>query len=286
MHAARSRWDWRAYLLLTPALVAMALFFVAAMAVLLLLGFQRVEEGRTLDGLTGANAMRFFTTRYHWDVMATSVKLGALTAGLCALIGYPVAFAIDRIRRPVARSLALFILFSPLLTSVVVRSYGWELVLGDHGFINSILLALHVTGRPLPMLFEFSGVTIAMVHILLPFMVLPILGVLNQLNPNLVEAAQDLGATPVHVFARVLLPLTVQGVVVGCQLVFALAISAFATPTLLGGGRVQVLAGLIYNDVGQLDWPLAAVGSYALLAVALAALFVFDRMLRLTRRSV
>lgn len=283
MSAASRRGIARGYVLVGPAMVAMLLFFATAMAVLLLLAFQRVDEGQVLDGLTGANVVRFASNRYYWGVIATSMKLGAVTVVVSALVGYPVAFAIDRLRRPAARNLALFLLFSPLLTSVVVRSYGWELVLGDHGFINSILLGLHVLGRPLPLLFEFSGVTIAMVHILLPFMVLPILGVLTQLPGNLIEAAQDLGAPPIQVFWRVLLPLTIQGVVVGCQLVFALTISAFATPTLLGGGRVQVLAGLIYNDVGQLDWPLAAVGSYVLLALALATILVFNRLLRLTR---
>ncbi|HEX6547795.1 MAG TPA: ABC transporter permease [Candidatus Dormibacteraeota bacterium] len=275
---------WRGYALLGPAMAAMLLFFAAAMVVLLLLAFQRVEEGQVMSGLTGANLVRFASNRYYWGVIGTSMKLGAVTVVISALVGYPVALAIDRIRGTTVRGLALFLLFSPLLTSVIVRSYGWELMLGDHGVINTILLDLHILARPLRILFEFSGVTVAMVHILLPFMVLPILGVLSQMNPSLVEAAQDLGASRLQVFLRILLPLTIQGVVVGCQLVFALSISAFATPTLLGGGRVQVLAGLIYNDVGQLDWPLAAVESYALLVLALATVLVFNRLLRLTAR--
>jgi putative spermidine/putrescine transport system permease protein len=119
-------------------------------------------------------------------------------------------------------------------------------------------------------------------------MVFPILAVLDQFDPTLEQAAADLGATGFTTFRRVILPLTVQGVIAGSQLVFALAISAFATPALLGGGRVQVLAEKIYNDVGGLDWPHAGVASYVLLALALGAIGLFTMLLRLqtgTRRA-
>ncbi|HZV51047.1 MAG TPA: ABC transporter permease [Candidatus Dormibacteraeota bacterium] len=279
---ARRPAGWRpdGYLFLLPALSVLVLFFLAAMAVLLSFSFERFVGGRFLPGTTTGNFTTFLGGHYYWSVIATTVKLGTVTTFLCALIGYPTAYALNAMRRPLVRNLGYFALFAPLLTSVIVRSYGWSLLLGDHGFINQILLSLHVVRTPVPMLYEFSGVVIALVHILLPFMVFPVVSVLGQLDPALKLASADLGANRLQTFFRVTLPLTVQGLVVGCELVFALSISAFATPSLLGGGRVQVLPALIYNEVGGLNWPLAAVESYALLVLALAVIGIFTLLLR------
>ncbi|MHB8620019.1 MAG: ABC transporter permease [Chloroflexota bacterium] len=266
--------------MLSPALLVMTLFFVGSMLILFALGFQPFVGGHLTSGTTAGNYLQFLGGGYYWGIVATTMKLGALTAALCAVVGYPVAYALEKIRRPLARNAVYFIIFSPLMTSVVVRSYGWMLILGDDGFINSTLKGLHLIGRPIPLLFQFSGVTISLVHILLPFMVFPILSVLSQLEPSLKQAAADLGASGWETFRRVTFPLTVQGVIAGCELVFALSISAFATPSLLGGGRVQVLASLIYSDVGTLNWPLASVESYVLLALAIAAIAIFNRLLR------
>lgn len=279
------RWDPRGYLMLSPALAVMAVFFVVAMVILLLFSLQPFVGGQIQPGTTLDNYRHFLGGGYYWGVVATTMKLGGLATLLALLIGYPTAYALHRVRRPLWRNVCYFILFSPLLTSVVVRSYGWSLLLGDRGLINAVLRGLHLTSAPVHLLYEFSGVTIALVHILLPFMVFPILGVLGQVDTSLGEAASDLGANRWQTFGRVTLPLTVQGVLVGCQLVFALAISAFATPSLLGGGRVQVLATLIYGDVGELNWPLAAVESYALLALALIAIAAFNWLLSRTQRG-
>lgn len=276
----RRSWQLRGYVLLSPALGVMLLFFLAAMVVLLLFSFERFEEGEFLPGTTTASYATFLRGSYYWGVIGTTLKLGAITTLLCAVIGYPTAYALNSLRGPLARNLCYFALFAPLMTSVIVRSYGWALLLGDHGFVNDILLSLHLVRTPVPLLYEFAGVVIALVHILVPFMVFPIVGVLGQLDPALKLASADLGANRLQTFIRVTLPLTVQGLVVGCELVFALSISAFATPSLLGGGRVQVLPALIYNDVGGLNWPLASVESYALLVLALLAIGAFTLILR------
>lgn len=258
----------------------MLLFFVAAMGVLLAFSFQRFQEGEFLPGTTTQNFATFLRQPYYWSVVATTLKLGLITTIVTAVIGYPAAYALNALRRPLFRNICYFALFAPLLTSVIVRSYGWALLLGDHGFINDILLGLHVVRAPIRLLYEFPGVVVALVHILLPFMVFPIVGVLGQLDPALKLASADLGGNRAQTFIRVTLPLTIQGLVVGCELVFALSISAFATPSLLGGGRVQVLPALIYNDVGSLNWPLASVESYVLLVLALLAIGVFTLVLR------
>lgn len=277
----RRRFAWQAYVFLSPALVATSIVFAASMTILAIYSFRAFVAGRMLSAFSTATWSDLLTSSFFWSVVWTTMKLGLLTVALTVAIGYPMALALYRLPSKSLRYVAYFLLFSPLLTSVVVRSYGWALILGDGGFLNNLLLRWHVVQTPLRLLYQFSGVTIGLVHILLPFMVFPILAVLDQFDPTLEQAAADLGAHGFTTFRRVIFPLTVQGVIAGSQLVFALSISAFATPSLLGGGRVQVLAEKIYNDVGGLDWPHAGVASFVLLALALAAIGAFTLLLRL-----
>jgi putative spermidine/putrescine transport system permease protein len=284
----RRRFELRPYVLLSPGLLVTSFVFVAAMVILLSYSFREFVEGTIRDGHSLETWRAFLTSSFAWGVIGTTLKLAAVTVVATALLGYPMALALYRLPSRTLRYLAYFLIFSPLLTSVVVRSYGWALVLGDGGFINNLLMRWGLVDRPLRMLYEFSGVTVGLVHILLPFMIFPILSTLQQLDPMLEQSAADLGARGWTTFRRVTFPLTVQGVIAGSQLVFALAISAFATPALLGGGRVQVLAGQIYTDVGGLDWPNAAVASYVLLVLALVAIALFSVLLRVqtgTRRA-
>lgn len=275
------RFEWRGWALLSPALLATTFVFALAMLILLSYSFREFSEGTIQDGHSIGTWRSFLASSFVWGNIATTLKLGAVTVLASVLIGYPMALGLHRMRSGTLRILAYFLIFSPLMTSVVVRSYGWALVLGDGGFINNLLLRAGIVDYPVRMLYEFSGVTVGLVHILLPFMIFPILATLQQLDPVLEQSAADLGAPGRTIFRRVTLPLTVQGVIAGSQLVFALAISAFATPALLGGGRVQVLAGQIYTDVGGLDWPNAAVGSYVLLVLALMAIALFSAALRM-----
>ncbi|RBQ17931.1 hypothetical protein DP939_21390 [Spongiactinospora rosea] len=272
-----------AYLLAAPSLVVLAAVFVGAMLTLLEYSFHEyVPGGADIPG-TLATWAEFLTSGYHWGVVAETVRLGLFSTVVAALVGYPTALALHRIRRPGWRYAGLFVIFAPLLTSVVARTYGWELVLGDSGLLNGVLGGLGL--GPVELLYQRSAVVIALVHILLPFMVFPILSSLGQLDPALDEAAGDLGAGALRRFVKVTLPLTAPGLLAGAQLVFALSISSFATPSLLGGGRVNVLATDIYDNVNNVDWPLAAVSSYALLILAVVALAIFGWLQRRTARA-
>lgn len=270
----------RPYLLLAPALSLMAAVLLAALAVLVVYSLWRFTGGQIEEVWTLDTWRSFLGDGLSWRIIGRTMLLGAVTVVACALVGYPVAYALHRIRRPAWRWAAYLVIFSPLMTSVVVRTYGWSLVLGDSGFINGTLRDLGVIDDPIALLYQFPGVVIALVHILLPFMVFPILSVLSQLDDSLGEAAADLGAGRRTIFTRITLPLTMQGVLAGSQLVFALSISAFATPALLGGGRVEVLATQIYSDVGSLNWPLASVASWTLLALALLSVAAFSGLAR------
>ncbi|MFW6197358.1 MAG: ABC transporter permease, partial [Myxococcota bacterium] len=240
----------------------------------------RFEQGVSSPERTLGEWADFLTDSYQWGIIGATVRLGAITTAWCVLIGFPTAMALHRLRRPLLRTVCYFILFAPLLTSVVARTYGWSLVLGDAGFINSLLTEPGPLDEPVPLLYNLRGVVVAMVHILLPFMVFPVLSSLRQVGDDMAEAAADLGAPRWRRFLHVTLPLSIPGVIAGSQLCFALTISAFATPSLLGGGRVHVLATNIYGDVGTLNWPRAAVAAYVLLALALVALAVFASIQR------
>ncbi len=251
------------------------------MVILLTYSFRTLSAGTLAPGHSTSTWREMLGSRFFWSIVTRTLKLGALTTVITALIGYPMAFALYRLKSPRLRTVAYFLIFSPLMTSVVVRLYGWSLILGDGGLINNLLLRLHLVDRPIRLLYNFPGVVIGLVHILLPFMIFPIVSSLVQLDPIYEQAAADLGAPSRTRFRRVILPLTVPGLIAGLQLVFALAISSFSTPALLGGGRVEVLGNEVYDSVGNVDWPGAAVASYVLLAISLATILVFTYLLRL-----
>ncbi|HEX9325812.1 MAG TPA: ABC transporter permease, partial [Reyranella sp.] len=163
----------------------------------------------------------------------------------------------------------IFVLL-PLWTSVLVRTYAWMVLLGRNGVFNRMLMDWGITSDPIPMLHNFTGVLIGMVHVLLPYMVLPIYGAVRRVDPAVVAAAAGLGASSWRIFWRIYIPLTLNGIFAGCVLVFVLSLGFFITPALLGGGRVIMIAVLIEQQVREaLNWPFAA----ALSAVLLVATF-------------
>ncbi|HEX6444211.1 MAG TPA: ABC transporter permease subunit [Streptosporangiales bacterium] len=271
------------YLLIGPSVVLLLAVFVGGMLTLLEYSFHRVlSDGTDISG-TLATWRDLVTNAHRWDVLRQTVELGVIVTAVTALVGWPTAYALHRIRSEALRYLGLFVVFAPLLTSVIARTYGWELILGDDGVLNALLGAVGLGG--VKVLYTQTSVVVALVHILLPFMVFPLTSSLRQLDPALVDAAGDLGAGPFTRFRRVVLPLTLPGLIAGMQLVFALTISSFATPALLGGGRVQVMATTVYDDVNNVDWPMAAAVSYSLLAVAVVALALFGMLQRRVRRG-
>lgn len=265
--------------LLAPAVVlSMAVFWVC-MAVLVIMSVYPFLAAGT-PRFTWASWHRFLTDGYYWSVVGTTLDLAVLVTVFSLLIGYPTAYAISKIRRPGWALTVYVMLFAPILVSVVVRTYGWLLLLSKTGAVNYLLRRLGLIDEPVALIFNTTGIVIAMVHILLPFMVFPIMSVIGQLTPDLKEAAMDLGANRWQTFRRVTLPLTLPGVVSGAQIVFTLTISAFVTPFLMGGGKVQILSGLIYRDMEAVNLAFAAVVSLVLLVLAVAILVLSNRLVR------
>ena len=198
-----------------------------------------------------------------------------VTAGTL-ILGYPLALSL--VRTPRWAPLIMILILLPFWTSVLVRSYAWMVLMGRHGLINEALLAAGMIEQPLRILNTPLATRIAMVHILLPYMVLPIANALRQIDPSLARASSGLGATPWATFRQVILPLSMPGVAAGVLLVFVLALGFYITPAMVGGPREITLSMLIAQQVDQLNWSYAACLSAVLLVTSLALIAGFHRL--------
>lgn len=267
--------------LLLPALALMAALYVVPLAIYLVNSFHLFQDGRILTVWTLRTYVAFFSDPFHYRVIGSSLRLALTVTALAVLLGYPLAYALHtRVRSAGGRAAVALLLFSPLVVSVVVRTYGWFILLANQGLVNTALRAAGVAAAPVPLLFNQRGVVVSLTHILMPFAIFPIYSVMGRLDAALKEAAQDLGADWRQAFARVTLPLTMPGVVAAALICFTLALSAFVTPQLLGGGRVQVLPLAVYNSTVEINWPTGAVAGLTLLALSVAAVWSLQRLMR------
>jgi ABC-type spermidine/putrescine transport system permease subunit I len=210
--------------------------------------------------------------KVFWNTLNTSVIVAFATL----ILAYPLALAL--VRTPRWAPIILVLILLPFWTSVLVRSYAWMVLMGRHGLINEFLVAAGLLEQPLRILNTPLATQIAMVHILLPYMVLPITNSLRQIDPSLARAASGLGATPFATFRQVTLPLSMPGVAAGILLVFVLALGFYITPAMVGGPREITLSMLIAQQVDQLNWGYAATLSAVLLATALSIIAVCYRL--------
>lgn len=253
--------------------------------VLSLHGFD-ANLGGILDSRSVHNYTAVLSDPYYYTIFLRTFVLSLLVTMLCVLIGVPEAYFLFRMRDP-WRSLCLVMVLGPLLISVVVRTLGWSILLGREGLINTLLLKLGIVDHPLQMIFTFGAVTIAMVHVLVPLMVLSVWTSLTRLDPAVSQAARSLGAGRFKVMWRVVLPQITPGILSGSLIVFALTASAFATPALIGGRRLKVVATTAYDEfLGTLNWPLGAAIAMVLLLINVVIIVGYNRAVerRFTRR--
>lgn len=269
-----------ALLLLAPSLALLAAIFIAPLAAFMEYSFHRFRRGRLTADYNLDTYRRFLFDEYYHVIILDTLRLATFVTLLALAIGYPLAYAMWKINRPALQRWLGLLIFSPILVSVVVRSYGWTVLLADQGPVNWALRNLGLTSEPVPLVFNLTGVLIALTHVFLPFVVFPIFTAMTRLDPSLREAASDLGAGWWMRFRRITLPLTLPGVVAGAQICFVLSLGAFVTPALLGGGRVLVLPLQVYSATTEVNWPVAAVGGLVLLIAALLAVIGFNRLTR------
>jgi putative spermidine/putrescine transport system permease protein len=271
--AARSSRRRTGLLLVAPSVVLLLAVFVTSLETMVEYSFQ-VERSNGANVIGTLETWRsFLGNGYYWSIIRQTVLLGLITTAATAVVGYLTAYALFHIKRRGWRNIGLGVVFSPFIFSGIASVYAWQLLLSQSGFLNSMLGHLGI--GPVNFLYERTGVVLALVQALLPLMVLPILSSLNQIDGTLGEAASDLGAPRWRTFVRVILPLSAPGLIAGCQLTFALTISAFTAPSLLGGGRVATLSTSVYNFVQNSEFPLASVTGLVLLVLALVSAGIF-----------
>ena len=241
---------------LAPPLAFLAAFFVIPFLLLLGVSF---TEGYPLAAVASLDSYRqLFVDAFYRSYLTTTLVFGVVVTAGCLVIGYPLAYFLVREAKR-TYSLLLIIVVSPLLVSVVARTVGWTIMLGNEGVVNRFLLFAGILERPIQILFTPTAAVVGMVHVLLPFMVLSLASVLSGLDRSLEEAALSLGADRRRVFLRVTLPLSLRGIGVGSLLVFLLAVGAFVTPVLLGGGKIRLLAPMIYDQIiNVVDWSMGS----------------------------
>jgi ABC-type spermidine/putrescine transport system permease subunit I len=269
---ARARWRIETVLLLAlPAILLLLVFFIGP----LIVNFQeslRLEQSFP----SFHHYSKFFGDQYYLMVLGHTVLFGVGVTILCLLFGYPFAYALAETQGR-WKAVLLFIVVAPLLTNVVVRSYGWMIVLGGTGLVNTVLGRLGAD--PLDLMYTWTAVTIAMTHVLLPFAVLSIASVLDGRDRALEEVALTLGASPARVFREIILPMSLEGVVTAAILVFTLSVGSFVTVLLLGKTSTMTVAVLIYQQLTVVsNWGFGAAMGIILLALVLVILALHARL--------
>ena len=268
----------RGYLLSMPALVLFIGLLVIPLLLTLVLSFNVFDYsvGVKSDVWTFAQYINLLTDSYFYEIFFRTFWISALVTMLCVVIGVPEAYILSRMGAP-WRSIFLILILTPLLISVVVRAFGWSLLLGADGLINQAIQALG--GTPIKMLYTPFAVILALVHVMLPFMIIPVWTSLQKLDPSAEQAALSLGATQAKVMRLVVLPQVMPGVLSGTLIVFGLSASSFAIPGLLGGRRLKMVATVIYDQyLSELNWPMGATIAVALLLVNLLIMLSWNRM--------
>jgi len=266
--ATRNLFPW---LLLTPSLLFLLLFLLVPLLLLFDQSLTSVDSLlNPLPGYSLAQYVTVFTDPQYLHALWTTLWVSLLTAAITVLLAWPAAWLLVTTQRRGWRTLLYVILISPLLTSVVIRTFAWIVLLAQNGLINGFLLFTGLIPQPLSLLWNMNAVIIAYVQVMLPFAVLPLITSLNDIAPSLRLAAMSLGATPAMTFRRVVLPLTLPGMLTGFIIVFSLAAGSYITPLLIGGRLQPLLPIAIYQQAMQIaNLPLAAALSLTLLVMTL-----------------
>ncbi|MBV8889605.1 MAG: ABC transporter permease [Alphaproteobacteria bacterium] len=285
-HTVEWRRNWVARivpaLLLSPSLLFLALFF--AIPAVGLIGYSvltQSPEGTVGLPLTMAHYRHFFGTSLYSRVLLITLRISLCTTLAAALLAYPTALVMTHSTPGVRRAITMIVL-TPLIVSVVVRSYGWELVLanGPTGILNWLLLITGIVRAPIRLLYTETAVVVGSLHVFFPLMVLPLASSLGKIDPRLEDAARTLGAGAWCTFHRVTLPLSLPGLAVGCGLVFSLTAGSFVTPAILGGTGAQMLGMLVDQQILVIyDWPFGATVASVLVAIVLIVNVLSNRIL-------
>jgi spermidine/putrescine transport system permease protein len=264
---------------LLPVRLTMALLFLAPLGIIVAYSLlSRGDYGGVEHPWTIESYLRLFDPLYG-TILLRSCVLAGITTVLCAIFGFPLALFISRSGR--WKNLWLQLVILPFWTSFLVRTYAWLFLLRETGLINTLLMKAGLIHAPLALLYNDGAVLLGLVYVYLPFMVLPLYGTLERMDPALLEAAADLGMRPMRAVFRIVLPLSMPGMVAGGILVFIPCLGAYLTPDLLGGGKTVMAGNLIQNQFTTArDWPFGSAVSLVLMAISIVMLWVLMKRTR------
>ena len=273
--------------LLLPSLLFLAAFFaLPALGLVSYSVLTQASDGTVGLPLTLEHYRHFFATPLYARVLRTTLEISLITTAMAIVLGYPVALVMVRSPPPIRQEITIIVI-APLVVSVVVRTYGWQLILGNGptGILNWLLLNSGIAKSPVALLYSETAVVIGSLHVFFPMMVLPLASTLGKIDPRLEDAARTLGATAWRTFRRITLPLSLPGLTVGCTLVFSLTAGSFVTPAILGGTSGQMLGVLVEQQILVVyNWPFGAAVATVLVAIVLGANVVSVRLLDRQRR--
>ena len=251
------------YLLFIPCIVLVAYFMIVPLVDIIIPTFTN-----TKDGMFSAYK-EFFADSYMMSIFLRTIKISLISSVICMIIGVPVSYYISRVSKKL-RGLFIALTVFPILTNSVVRSFAWMSILGKSGIINTLLMKLNIINEPLSLLYTEGAIIVGTVYIFLPLLIISLVGVMENIDNDLLEAAESLGANKLKSFFKVVFPLSLPGLIVGTVLVFTGSLTAYTTPQLLGGNKNTVLATLIYQKTMTLgDWQGAAVVATIMIVVTL-----------------
>ena len=275
-----TRIDTRPYWLSAPALLLYVAMFLIPMVMTFLLSFYSYDMNQGIvTGFQLTNYAEVVQDSYFHKIFLRTLWMSVLVTFFCALFGAPEAYILHRMSSP-WKSICMLAILGPLLVSVVVRTLGWAILIGSKGIINETLMSLGIIDAPIKIMFTTTGVVIALIHVLIPFMVLSVWASLQKLDPQVESAGESLGASPFTVMRKIVIPQIMPGILSGSMIVFALTASAFATPSILGGRRLKVVATTVYDEfLGTLNWPLGASIAVLLLIANIIIITSFNKFI-------
>ena len=276
-----SKKNLTAYCLVLPSLTLFLLFFVIPIVILISNAFyHNIPGGGIIRTFTLENFLKFVSEPFYYFMLIKTFAISLIVVIISAIIGYPMAYFLARTKSRF-KLLFMTVMLMPILVGGVIRAYGWQVILGNVGLINVTLMKLDLIDDPIKMMFTTGGVIIALTHVIVVFMILPIMSVIKKIDPALEEAAQDLGANRLKTFFRVTLPLSIPGIAAGSSLAFAVSVSAFVLPELVGGATVGMLGVEAAKQIiNMLNWPFGAAISAILVFVSIVIMFVYERFLQ------
>ncbi|MGE7904641.1 ABC transporter permease [Peribacillus sp. NPDC094092] len=258
------------YLLLFPGVLFLTIFMIIPILMTIGTTFFNESGGFSLQGY-----LDFFQDRYFIEILLTTLKVSLFTTIICILLGFPAAYYISKLKQR-KKAIMLLLTIFPLLTSPVVRSFSWMVIIGKNGVVNKLLMGMGLIEKPLDILYTPTAIIIGLVHLFLPLIIVTLVGVMENIETDLLKAAESLGASRLAVFSKVIIPLSVPGLVIGSILVFVGSFTAYTTPALLGGKQRVISTFLYQNAITLNEWQVASIVATIMIAVTVLIISIMN----------